>query len=166
MVKQRSLYSDRGAVVGHTEVRRHPEPRDRLVMVGGDPGTRRVWPGGVPPATDGGHAYRDRSVMPTARARRPYPQAVCPDRDLAPFCEPSPGRRAILRDLGPAVAATSLDEPYLDPTDLPPFAGLSGDIVTTINGRPGADPGLTAPAEVAHYQTLAPVPPTKTPRGS
>lgn len=158
MTMQRILHSDRGAFVGNAEARRRPEPYDRPVMVGGDPGTRRVWPGS--------DRWRARLQGPLGDADRPGAPPVSPGRVSRSrsrlLLRPPPGRRAILRDLSPAVAVTSLDEPHLDATKLAPISDPPGGTATTINAPLRGDLGLTASSGVAHHKMLGPASPIKT----
>lgn len=104
------------------ELLRHPELVGKPVVVSGT-GPRAV----VTTASYEARKFGVGSAMPASRARRLCPEAIFVPVDHAHYRERSREIRELIDQLGVPVEPLSLDEAYLDVSDLPdPVAQMSG----------------------------------------
>lgn len=141
------IHLDMDCFYAAVEMRERPELAGQPVAVGG--GSRR---GVVTTCNYEARAFGVRSAMPGFMARERCPHLVfLPVRsDL--YRAESAKIRKILTEVTPLVEPLSLDEAYLDVTDLPRFAW---DIAKEIRARIFQETGLTASAGIAPNKMLA-----------
>ncbi|CAN5241346.1 hypothetical protein BH24ACT23_BH24ACT23_02270 [soil metagenome] len=122
------------AFYASVELQRHPEFVGKPVIVSGT-GPRAV----VTTATYEAREFGVGSAMPASRARRLCPDAVWLPVDHAHYRERSRDVKALIDELDVPVEAVSLDEAYIDLSDVPdPIARMS-DVVRRIRDVTGLD---------------------------
>ena len=108
------LHADFDAFYASVEQRDFPELCDRPVAVGGSPGKRGV----VASASYEARKYGIKSAMPMITAVRKCPEVVVVSPRFSVYREVSQQVMEVFRDITPLVEPLSLDEAYLDVTDL------------------------------------------------
>lgn len=131
---RRIAHLDMDAFYAAVELQRHPELAGKPVIVSGT-GPRAV----VTTATYEAREFGVGSAMPASRARRLCPDAVWLPVDHAHYRERSRDVRALIEELGVPVEPLSLDEAYLDLSEVSdPIARMSV-LVRKIRDRLGLD---------------------------
>ena len=131
MAKRRSIaHLDMDAFYFAVELLRRPELRGKPVIVAGR-GPRAV----VTTASYEARPFGVGSAMPVAHARRLCPDLIHLPVDMAYYRERSAEVMALISELGVPTEPVSLDEVYLDLSELPdPVARMSG-LVREIRAR-------------------------------
>jgi len=114
-VARKILHLDLDAFFCAVEEKRDPALRDHPFAVGGDPDRRGV----VASCSYAARQFGGHSAMPMARAVK-----LCPDLIIIPARRPayqaaSRQVMAVLQNLTPLVEQLSIDEAFLDVSDLP-----------------------------------------------
>jgi DNA polymerase IV len=144
------LHVDMDAFFASIEQRDNPALRGRPVVVGGG-GPRGV----VAAASYEVRKFGVRSAMPTRRALALCPEAICVPPRMARYREVSDAVFAIFAEYTPLIEGLSLDEAYLDVTDVARLHGNAGQIATTIKRRIHNQTGLTASIGIAPNKLVA-----------
>ncbi|WP_433697833.1 DNA polymerase IV [Nocardiopsis sp. CA-288880] len=138
------LHLDMDAFFASVEQLRHPEARDRPVIVGGT-GPRSV----VSSADYLARACGVHSAMPMARALRLCPDAAVFPPDGAAYRQASEAVMDILRSVTPLVQPLSLDEAFLDVSGARRRLGGPVRIAAMIRERVRSEQRLTCSVGVA-----------------
>ncbi len=147
-VSRKILHLDLDAFFCAVEEKRDPALRGQPFAVGGDPDRRGV----VASCSYAARRFGIHSAMPMAQAVK-----LCPDLVVVPAHRPdyqSASRQvmAVLHNLTPLVEQLSIDEAFLDVSDLPESATvIARQLQTAIN----TDPGLPCSLGVASNKLVA-----------
>lgn len=142
------------AFFASVEQLRHPEWRGRPVIVGGTPENRGV----VCTASYEARAYGIHSAQSAAAARKLCPHGIFVLPDNQKYCEISEEIRRIFLSITPLVEPLSIDEAFLDVTELCAASGETAvHIARRIQHRIYEITGLTASAGVSFNKFLAKV---------
>lgn len=124
------LHLDLDAFFCAVEEQRDPNLRGKAFAVGGRPETRGV----VASCSYAARRFGVRSAMPMARAVKLCPQLIIVPSHFDAYRAASQQVMAHLHQLTPLVEQLSIDEAFLDASDLPePAEGLARRLQTTIN---------------------------------
>ncbi|TMB50486.1 MAG: DNA polymerase IV [Chloroflexi bacterium] len=154
------IHIDLDAFYASVEQLRHPELRNRPVIVGGadaGDGKAHLARGVVSAASYEVREYGVRSAMPLRTALRLCPHAVVVPVDFAAYRAASSSVFAIAREYTPLIEPLSLDEAYLDVTGSVLRFGLAAHIAAEMRDRILAECGLHASFGVASCKTVAKV---------
>jgi DNA polymerase-4 len=133
-VARKIAHLDMDAFYASVELQRHPELVGKPVIVSGT-GPRAV----VTTASYEARKFGVGSAMPASRARRLCPDAHWLPVDHAHYRERSAEVRAIIEEMGVPVEPVSLDEAYIDLSEVnDPIARMS-DLVGRIRDETGLD---------------------------
>ena len=144
------VHVDMDAFYASVEQRDNPALRGRPVMVGGG-GPRGV----VAAASYEARQHGVRSAMPGAVARRLCPQGVFVPARFARYREVSAGIFLIFHEFTDQVEGLSLDEAFLDVSELVRGGSTLDEIGRRLKQRIGHTMGLTASVGMAHNKLLA-----------
>ncbi|GAB3717517.1 DNA polymerase IV [Nocardiopsis nanhaiensis] len=144
------LHLDMDAFFASVEQLRHPEARDRPVIVGGL-GPRSV----VSSADYVARHHGVHSAMPMAQAMRLCPDALVYPPDGAAYRQASEAVMEILRSVTPLVQPLSLDEAFLDVSGARRRLGGPARIAAMIRERVRREQRLTCSVGVAATRFVA-----------
>lgn len=144
------IHVDMDAFYASVEQRDNPTLRGRPVMVGGS-GRRGV----VAAASYEARQFGVRSAMPAARARRLCPTGVFVAPRFDRYRELSQRIFGIFRSWSPLVEGLSLDEAFVDVTEVVAGGEDLAAVGLDIKRRIAEDHGLTASVGMAHNKLLA-----------
>lgn len=134
LVPRKIIHLDLDAFFCAVEEQRHPELRGRPFAVGGRPETRGV----VASCSYAARRFGVHSAMPMARAVRQCPDLLVVPHHFKAYRAASAEVMARLHALTPLVEQISIDEAFLDVTDLPePGALLARRLQATIRDELG-----------------------------
>lgn len=145
------IHIDMDAFFASVEQRDDPSLRGRPVVVGGAPQSRGV----VAAASYEARQYGIRSAMPASRAARLCPEAVFLRPRFEHYRAVSHRIQELFRRWTPWVEPLSLDEAYLDVTDVDACSGSATWMAQRIREEIRATTGLTASAGVSYNKMLA-----------
>jgi DNA polymerase-4 len=147
------VHLDLDAFFAAVEVLENPDLAGKPVIVGGRPEERGV----VSTASYEARAHRIHSAMPTARALRLCPEAIILSPRLRLYSQYSRRVMAILRQVTPRVEQVSIDEAYLDLTEMVPIWEDAIDLAKQAQQRVLAETKLSASLGVATNKLVAKV---------
>ena len=147
------LHADMDAFYASVEQMDNPEIAGKPVLVGGSPTSRGV----VAAASYEARRFGVRSAMPMSRAVRQCPQAVIVRPRFDRYREVSEQIREIFQSVTPLVEPLSLDEAYLDVTDVVTPDRSAESIAREIKTRVRLDVGLTISVGVSTCKSVAKV---------
>ena len=145
------IHIDMNAFYAAVEQRDFPQYRNKPVVVGGSPQSRGV----VATCSYEARQYGIHSAMPSAHAYRLCPQAVFIKPRFDVYKEASVQIRQIFADYTDLVEPLSLDEAYLDVSDVDVLQGSATLIAKAIKEKIKQQTGLIASAGVSYNKFLA-----------
>ena len=145
------LHVDMDAFYASVEVREQPGLAGRPVIVGGSPRGRGV----VSAANYEARRFGIHSAMPTARAMRLCPDAVCLPGRMSLYASVSRQIREIFNRYSPLVEPLSLDEAFLDVTDSQRLFGSAAEIANAIKQAISNELSLVASVGIAPNKFIA-----------
>ena len=145
------IHVDMDAFYASVEQRDNPELRGRPVIVGGSPTGRGV----VSAASYEARKWGIHSAMPSKTAFKRCPEAIFVRGDFSKYRAVSKAMRGILNDYTSIVEPVSLDECYLDVTELPGQHPTATSVAKEIKRRIKEELNLTASAGVAPFKYVA-----------
>jgi len=145
------LHVDMDAFYASVEVREQPGLAGRPVIVGGSPRGRGV----VSAANYEARRFGIHSAMPTARAMRLCPHAVCLPVRMNLYTTVSRQIREIFNRYTPLVEPLSLDEAFLDVTDSMQLFGTGVEIANAIKQAISNELSLVASVGIAPNKFIA-----------
>jgi len=132
-------------------MRDDPELRGRPVVIGGSPEGRGV----VAAASYEARAFGIRSAIPAARARRMCPTAVFLRPDFSRYRRESQEIFSIFRQFTEVVQPVSIDEAYLDVSDVWRGYGSATALAEALRSRVFGERGLTVSVGVGPNRLVA-----------
>ena len=145
------LHADLDAFYASVEQMDHPELRGKPVLVGGSPQSRGV----VAACSYEARAYGIHSAMPMRTALNLCPQAVVVSPRFDRYRQVSDKVMAIFRSITPLVQPLSLDEAYLDATEVVAAGTAPVDVARTLKERIKREIGLTISVGIATSKSVA-----------
>lgn len=145
------IHIDMDAFFASVEQRDHPEWKGLPVIVGGDPQSRGV----VATCSYEARVFGIHSALSAAKAYRLCPQAIFVRPRMDTYRAASQEIMAVLGGFTDLVEPLSLDEAYLDVTDILGPQGLARDLALQIQQGILQKTGLTASAGVSYNKLLA-----------
>jgi DNA polymerase-4 len=145
------IHLDMDAFFAAVEQRDNPLLRGRPVIVGGPPGTRSV----VATCSYEARKFGIHSAMPSTTAAKLCPEAIFINPDIEKYCRVSKDIQAIFKKYTNLVEPVSLDEAYLDVTDVYGPWGSATALARVIKKDVHDKTGLTASAGVSYNKFLA-----------
>jgi DNA polymerase-4 len=145
------LHVDMDAFYASVEVREQPGLAGRPVIVGGSPRGRGV----VSAANYEARRFGIHSAMPTARAMRLCPHAVCLPVRMNLYTTVSRQIREIFNRYTPLVEPLSLDEAFLDVTASMQLFGTATEIANAIKQAISNELSLVASVGIAPNKFIA-----------
>ncbi len=134
MAYRKIIHLDLDAFFCAVEELRHPELRGKPFAVGGRAESRGV----IASCSYAARAFGIRSAMPTSQALRRCPQLVLLHGDRAAYSEASRQVMSILETITPRIEQISIDEAFLDVSDLPqPGLEIARNIQQMVNRQTG-----------------------------
>ncbi|OZB16305.1 MAG: DNA polymerase IV [Marinobacter sp. 34-60-7] len=150
MPQRKIIHVDCDCFYAAVEMRDDPSLRDVPLAVGGGGGR-----GVVTTCNYRARAFGVRSAMPGSEARRLCPGLVTVPPDMARYRAASQQVMGILRELTDLVEPLSLDEAFLDVTDVDDFHGSATLMAKHLRERVRNEVGITISAGVAPNKFLA-----------
>jgi len=151
MMLRRIIHVDMDAFFAAIEQRDRPELAGQPIAVGGTPQGRGV----VAAASYEARQFGVKSAMPAARARRLCPELVFIRPRFDAYRREAHRIRDLFRTVTPTIEPLSLDEAYLDVTDVCADGGPATPLARELKQRIRAETGLTASAGVSYNKFLA-----------
>ncbi|MBN4050574.1 DNA polymerase IV [Gammaproteobacteria bacterium AH-315-M22] len=139
------------AFFASVEQRDFPELRGKPVIVGGQPDSRGI----VAASSYEARKFGIYSAMPSSRAYRNCPQAIFIKPRFSVYKKVSEAIHAIFREYTDLIEFLSLDEAYLDVTDVDICDGLATLIAKQLREKIFNDLELTASAGISYNKFLA-----------
>jgi DNA polymerase-4 len=150
MTQRKIIHLDCDCFYAAVEMRDDPSLRSVPLAVGGEGGR-----GVVTTCNYRAREFGVRSAMPGAEARRRCPDLVTVPVDMARYRAVSQQVMAIFRDLTDQVEPLSLDEAFLDVSDVTSHRGSATLMAEYLRMRVRAETGITVSAGVAPNKFLA-----------
>lgn len=150
MPQRKIIHVDCDCFYAAVEMRDDPSLRDVPLAVGGEGGR-----GVVTTCNYRARAFGVRSAMPGSEARRLCPGLVTVPPDMARYRAVSQQVMAILRELTDLVEPLSLDEAFLDVSDVESHRGSATLMARHLRERVRQEVGITISAGVAPNKFLA-----------
>ncbi|MBY5938457.1 DNA polymerase IV [Marinobacter nauticus] len=150
MAQRKIIHVDCDCFYAAVEMRDDPSLRDVPLAVGGEGGR-----GVVTTCNYRARAFGVRSAMPGSEARRLCPGLVTVPTDMGRYRAVSQQVMAILREMTDLVEPLSLDEAFLDVTDVDAFKGSATLMARHLRERVSREVGITISAGVAPNKFLA-----------
>ena len=130
-----------------------PSLKGKPVIVGGHPGTRGV----VAAASYEARNHGIHSAMPLAQAQRLCPRAIFVPTHFPRYVEASRHFMELLDSMAPVIEPLSLDEAFLDVTDIAPDIDTSRVYAERLKRRVRDELGLIASVGIATCKIIAKV---------
>ncbi len=150
MAQRKIIHVDCDCFYAAVEMRDDPSLREVPLAVGGEGGR-----GVVTTCNYRARAFGVRSAMPGSEARRLCPGLVTVPTDMGRYRAVSQQVMAILREMTDLVEPLSLDEAFLDVTDVDAFKGSATLMARHLRERVSREVGITISAGVAPNKFLA-----------
>ncbi|MBW7472793.1 DNA polymerase IV [Marinobacter sp. M216] len=150
MHQRKIIHVDCDCFYAAVEMRDDPSLRDVPLAVGGDGGR-----GVVTTCNYRARAFGVRSAMPGSEARRLCPGLVTVPTDMARYRAASQQVMAILREMTDLVEPLSLDEAFLDVSEITDHKGSATLMARYLRERIRREVGITVSAGVAPNKFLA-----------
>ncbi|MBC7184915.1 MAG: DNA polymerase IV, partial [Marinobacter sp.] len=150
MPQRKIIHVDCDCFYAAVEMRDDPSLQDVPLAVGGDGGR-----GVVTTCNYRARAFGVRSAMPGSEARRLCPGLVTVPPDMARYRAASQQVMTILRELTDLVEPLSLDEAFLDVSDVADHKGSATLMARHLRERVRREVGITISAGVAPNKFLA-----------
>ncbi|MBW4935742.1 DNA polymerase IV [Marinobacter sp. F4206] len=150
MHQRKIIHLDCDCFYAAVEMRDDPSLRDVPLAVGGDGGR-----GVVTTCNYRARAFGVRSAMPGSEARRLCPGLVTVPTDMARYRAASQQVMAILREMTDLVEPLSLDEAFLDVSEITDHKGSATLMARYLRERIRREVGITVSAGVAPNKFLA-----------
>lgn len=147
------IHCDCDCFYAAVEVRDNPQLRGLPVAVGGSPNSRGV----IATCSYEARAYGVRSAMSSAKALQLCPELVFLKSDMAKYRDASRAMHEIFKQYSDCIEPLSLDEAYLDVTDVSKCSGSATLMAKEIRARVNQQLGITISAGVAPNKFLAKV---------
>lgn len=147
------IHVDMDAFYAAVEQRDHPAYRGKPVIVGGDPNKRGV----VSTCSYEARRFGIHSAMPTRQAYKLCPQGIFIPPEFSKYQAVSRQVRAIFLRYTPIIEPLSLDEAYLDMTDIATSPGQVVQLARNLLYDILRETHLTASAGVSYNKFLAKV---------
>lgn len=145
------IHVDMDCFYAAVEIRDNPDLADKPVAVGGSPDERGV----LCTCNYIARKFKVRSAMSTAYAKRLCPDLIVLPVNMDKYREVARAIRAIFLEFTPLVEPLSLDEAYLDVTDMNHFQGSATLMAKAIRQKIWDTVSLTASAGVSSNKLLA-----------
>ena len=145
------LHADFDAFYASVEQRDFPELSNRPVTVGGSPSRRGV----VASASYEARKFGIKSAMPMSTAVRKCPEVIVVSPRFSVYREVSRQVMEMFRDITPLVEPLSLDEAYLDVTDLIHQSVTPPQIAKKLKDRIYGELGLTISIGVSTSKSVS-----------
>ena len=147
------IHIDMDAFFASVEQRDHVEYRNKPLIIGGSPEKRGV----VSTCSYEARVFGVHSAMPTATAHRLCPQGIFLEGDMAKYKKASEEVFQIFYKYTPLVEPMSIDEAYLDVTEVLKEGQSATDLAREILREIYLKTSLTASAGVSYNKFLAKV---------
>ncbi|CAH0992577.1 DNA polymerase IV [Sinobacterium norvegicum] len=151
-LQRKIIHCDCDSFYASVEMRDNPELRDKPLAVGGTNGR-----GVVATCNYLAREYGVHSAMPMAQANKLCPDLVAVRPDIDKYKQVSRQIQAIFSDYTDLIEPLSLDEAFLDVSDVDILQGSATLIAQQIRARVEAEVGITISAGVANSKFLAKV---------
>lgn len=145
------LHFDLDCFYAAVEIKHRPELKGKPVAVGGSPNSRGV----VTTASYEARVFGVKSAIPSSRAIRLCPQLILVPPRFELYRKESRAIRAIFERYTKKIQPLSLDEAYLDVTEIAQAPGEATRIAREIKAVVKSETGLTISAGVAPNKFLA-----------
>lgn len=145
------IHIDMDAFFASVEQRDNPALRNKPLIVGGDPNGRGV----VAAASYEARQFGIRSAMSCSEARRRCPQAIFVRPRFDAYRAVSQQIQGLMHAITPLVEPLSLDEAYLDVSEVWQHYGSATTIAQKLRHDIHTTTGLTASAGVSYNKMLA-----------
>lgn len=142
------IHLDLDAFFCSVEALLNPSLKDQVFAVGGRPNNRGV----ITSCSYAGRQYGIRSAMPTAKALALYPKLILVQGHHSLYAEYSKKVMTILYDTSPLVEQISIDEAFMDITDI--HSDLR-KVAEALQGRIAREVGLPCSIGVASNKLVA-----------
>ena len=130
-----------------------PSLRGKPVIVGGHPGTRGV----VAAASYEARSHGVHSAMPLVQAQRLCPRAIFVPTHFSRYVEASGLFMELLDSMAPVIEPLSLDEAFMDVSDIAPDVETSRAYAANLKQRVHEELGLVASVGIATCKIVAKV---------
>lgn len=145
------IHIDMDAFFAAVEQRDNPKYQDKPIIVGGAPGSRGV----VATCSYEARKYGIHSAMPSSTAFRLCPHAIFVKPRFASYKQASDVIRQVFYQYTPLVEPVSLDEAYLDVSQIEICQGSATRIAEKIKQQILSETGLVASAGVSYNKFFA-----------
>lgn len=149
--QRKIIHVDCDCFYAAVEMRDNPALADKPLGIGGSPSGRGV----IATCNYPARAFGIRSAMPAATALRLCPDIVLMKPNMEKYRQVSKQIRDIFLAYTPLIEPLSLDEAYLDVSDVTLFSGSATLIAKDIRSRVEKEIGITVSAGVAPNKFLA-----------
>lgn len=147
------IHCDADCFFAALEMRDDPSLKGIPMAVGGDPGRRGV----ISTCNYEARAFGVRSALASAYAKKLCPQLIIVPHNMPKYQEAAEQLKAIFFDYTDMIEPLSLDEAFLDVTDVTCLSGSATLIAKDIRQRVKREIGITVSAGVAPNKFLAKV---------